>query len=147
MIFYFFLRYPVIDSCVPSCRCSVSGIPDVVPDGCRNVQGKPFTINNITKTLANVRYTGLYKFGDVEVPGGMPQIIAPDLWDACQARTQAKPPRIRQRANYLLLGKVFCGHCGGALVGLSGRGKSGTAHRYYGHSAGARAICKKHAET
>lgn len=115
-------------------------------DGCRNVQGKPFTINNITKTLANVRYTGLYKFGDVEVPGGMPQIIAPDLWDACQARTQAKPPRIRQRANYLLLGKVFCGHCGGALVGLSGRGKSGTAHRYYGHSAGARAICKKHAE-
>lgn len=115
-------------------------------DGLRNVQGKPFTINNITKTLCNVRYTGVYKFGDVEVPGGMPQIITPDLWDACQARMQRKPPRIREKANYLLLGKVFCGHCGRALVGLSGHGKSGAAHRYYGHGAAARAACKKHAE-
>lgn len=115
-------------------------------DGFRNVQGKPFTINNVTKTLSNKRYTGLYKFGDVEIENGMPQIIAPDLWDACQARMQTRPPRIRERANYLLLGKVFCGHCGRALVGLSGHGKSGAAHRYYGHGASARAICKKRAE-
>lgn len=114
--------------------------------GHRNANGKPFTINNITKTLQNVRYTGVYKYADFELPGGMPQIIAPDLWDACQRRMQAKPPRVRERANYLLLGKVFCGHCGKALVGLSGHGKSGVAHRYYGHGANVRSTCKKHAE-
>lgn len=111
--------------------------------GFRNAAGKQFTINNITKTLANVRYIGTYKFGDVVIENGMPQIITRDLWDACQARTQAKPPRVRERANYLLLGKVFCGHCGQALVGMSGHGKSGKTHRYYGHRS---TTCHKTAE-
>ena len=111
--------------------------------GLRNNLGKPFTFNGITKTLQNIRYTGVYKYGDIEVPGGMPQIITQELWDACQARQQAKPPRIREKAEYLLLGKVYCGYCGRALIGTSGHGKSGNVWRYYAHRSGTKDCHKK----
>lgn len=41
--------------------------------------------------------------------------------------------RIREKAEYLLLGKVYCGYCGKALIGTSGHGKSGNVWRYYAH--------------
>ena len=33
--------------------------------------------------------------------------------------------------NYLLTGKLFCGHCGGSMVGESGTSGSGTIYNYY----------------
>ena len=114
--------------------------------GYRNSDGRPFTFNGITKTLSNVRYTGVYKYADVEIHGGMPQIITPDLWEACQRRMRSQPPKVREKAEYLLLGKVFCGHCGRALIGLSGKGKSGNVWRYYGHRSGTLPKCSKKPE-
>lgn len=114
--------------------------------GCRNASGKPFTFNGVSKTLENVRYTGVYKYAEIEIPDGMPRIIEQDLWDAVQARLHSSPPRIREKANYLLLGKVFCGHCGRALIGTSGHGKSGNVWRYYAHRSGTTPPCNKKPE-
>ena len=38
--------------------------------------------------------------------------------------------------NYLLTGKLYCGHCGGYMVGISGTSKTGEMHYYY--------ACQKH---
>ena len=48
-----------------------------------------------------------------------------------------KNPQGRHRTNgeYLLTGKLFCGHCKSPMVGISGTGKSGKLHYYY--------ICQK----
>ena len=44
-----------------------------------------------------------------------------------------KETRARHRDNedYLLTGKLYCGHCLGAMVGLSGRGHLGSNYFYY----------------
>lgn len=41
------------------------------------------------------------------------------------------PAAARTDVDYMLTGKLFCGHCGSAMVGESGTGKSGNKFYYY----------------
>ena len=47
--------------------------------------------------------------------------------------TTKKNPQGRHRVNgdYLLTGKLFCGHCKSPMTGVSGTGRSGNLHYYY----------------
>ena len=100
--------------------------------GQRTESGKPFCINKIYNILKQERYTGVYIFGDHRIPGGMPAIIDQDTWEKAQ-RMKQKTSRHHEknRVDFLLTGKAFCGHCGSPLVGDSGTSKSGTPHYYY----------------
>ena len=95
-------------------------------------QGLPHSPNWLYKTFANRRYLGIYIYNDVEVPGGMPQLIDQKTFDDVRARSakrrhtpSAKPDR------YLLSCKMFCGYCGEMMRGVSGVGKGGGEYRYY----------------
>lgn len=41
------------------------------------------------------------------------------------------PARGKAKVDYLLAGKLFCGHCGGSMNGESGTSKTGAIHNYY----------------
>ena len=50
-----------------------------------------------------------------------------------EAITTKKNPQGRHRVNgdYLLTGKLFCGHCKSPMTGISGTGRAGKLHFYY----------------
>ena len=116
--------------------------------GLRTAQGKPFNKNSINRIIKNRKYIGEYRYHDIVVEGGMPAIISKDTFNLAQAemerrrtRKAPKPPK----AEYLLAGRLFCGHCKGPMQGVSGTGKSGNKWYYYycGNTRGKNKTCDK----
>lgn len=94
-------------------------------------RGKKFTIQSVAKILRNRNYIGEYRWMDVVIPDGMPAIIDDDTFGRVQLRLAERGRNHRKGATYMLTGKVFCGHCGGSMVGTSGTSKTGDVHYYY----------------
>ena len=92
----------------------------------------------------NERYLGIYIYGDVRVPGGIPRIISDELFykvqEVCKLKKNPQNGRHRPGAeDYLLTGKLRCGKCGALMSGISGTSRSGELHYYYtcqNHRAG-----------
>lgn len=111
---------------------------DLNARGIKTSRGKLWGKNSFHALLTNERYTGVYIYGDVRIEGGVPQIVDKGLFLRVQEVLKTKKnPQGRHRTNgdYLLTGKLFCGHCKSPMVGVSGTGKSGKLHYYY--------ICQK----
>lgn len=114
-------------------------IRDLNLRGIKTKTGSQWNSSSFNRLLSNERYTGLYIYRDIRVPGGIPQIIPRELFDAVQCimgtkknpRATGPQRRRREAGTYLLTGKLFCGHCKTPMVGTSGTGKSGAAHFYY----------------
>ena len=114
-------------------------------DGLRTESGRLFTINKMYNILKNEKYLGIYIHGDHRIPGGMPAIIDPDTWEKAQ-RMKTKTTRHYEESpvEYLLTGKVFCGHCGKPMAGDSGTSSTGAVYYYYNcQSRKRRAGCTK----
>ncbi len=88
--------------------------------------------NWLTTTFRNRRYLGIYIYKDIEVPGGMPQLVDQDTFDAIARilKRRSNYPKAKPE-KYLLSQKAFCGYCGKMLVGNSGCGHQGNKYRYY----------------
>ena len=102
--------------------------------GVTNTKGKPINYGTIQRMLSNRRYIGEYSFREIVVPNGIPALIPQDLFDRVQerlAKNQKAPARAKADEAYLLTTKLFCGHCGTAMNGESGKSRNGTVHRYY----------------
>ena len=107
----------------------------------RTKKGTPWTRNIIYRSLSNERYAGVYKYGEIRIENGIPAIVNRDLFDSVQLILESKPnprrqlnsPKRRRNANglYLLTGKIYCGECGSAMVGVSGKSKTGSVYYYY----------------
>ena len=102
--------------------------------GFRTAQGKLFNKNSVTHIIRNKRYIGVYTYDDITIEDGIPAIISKDTFhlaqlEAAQRKTAKRPKE--PKAEYLLSGKAFCGHCQKPLVGVSGTGKSGNKWYYY----------------
>lgn len=102
--------------------------------GIKTSYGRPWGRSSFQKILSNERYRGIYIYGDVRKEGGIPRIISDELYFKVQeVITTKKNPQGRHRVNgdYLLTGKLFCGHCKSPMTGVSGTGRSGNLHYYY----------------
>ena len=100
--------------------------------GVRTARGKPFTPEPLLRIISNERYTGVYIWGDIRVPGGIPAIIDPKTFEEAQHMRTKTARHIEQGSvDYLLTGKAFCGYCGAAMIGDSGTSKNGSRHYYY----------------
>lgn len=102
--------------------------------GYRTNRDRPFTRNSMSTILKNRKYIGVYKFDDIEIPDGMPVIIDKKVFDRVQERISMghrSRPRKNEDVEFLLTGKLFCGHCGKPMVGTSGTGKNGQIYYYY----------------
>ncbi len=82
--------------------------------GIRSSLGAKFNNNSLHHMLKNERYLGTYIYKDVVIPNRIPQIVDKDLFDNVQKileQNKKNPARKRAKEDYILLGKLFCGHC------------------------------------
>ena len=102
--------------------------------GYKTLKGQEFNKNSVSRILANEKYIGTYRHGDIVIENGIPSIIDKILFDKVQTMLKKNyTSRARSKANvdFLLSGKLFCGHCGESMIGESGTGKNGTKYYYY----------------
>lgn len=106
---------------------------------------RPFVYSRVWTILNQERYLGFYIFKDLKIPGGMPQIIDIQTWEAARAMSKKLSRHYETRtSDFLLTGKAFCGHCGKPMVGDSGTSRHGTTYYYYScQSKKRRAGCDK----
>lgn len=102
--------------------------------GLRTSRGNLFSNGSITRIIKNDKYIGVYRCGDVCVENAVPAIIS--RTDFFMAQKELEKRRTSKqmhlpRSEYLLSGKMFCGHCKKKMIGVSGTGKSGNKFYYY----------------
>lgn len=125
--------------------------------GIKTVNNGNFTINGLRSILRNNRYTGIYKYGDIEIPGGMPVIIEETLYEKAQKMLKLnKRKKHTQKVisqddvllvmpDFWLTEKLVCGYCNSTMQGISGTSETGASY-YYHSCAGKRnpkIRCKK----
>ena len=111
---------------------------DLNARGLKTSRGNLWNKGSFHRLLTNERYIGVYEFGGVRIEDGVPPIIRKELFYAVQEKLKTKKNaqgRHRENGDYLLTGKLFCGHCGSPMVGISGTSKTKDKHYYY--------ICQK----
>jgi DNA invertase Pin-like site-specific DNA recombinase len=109
-------------------------IDDLNNRGIKNQYGRAWQRTAFGKLLRMEQYIGVYKFAEVRIEGGVPPILDKQTFQEVQRILETKPnPRGRRRdvADYILTGKLFCGHCGEAMVGICGTSRNGDKHYYY----------------
>lgn len=102
--------------------------------GYKNAAGNKFMQSYIAKVLKNDKYIGVYRHDEVVVEGGVPPIIDKAIFEKVQImleKNKKSKAKYTAKVDYLLSGKVYCGHCGEAINGESGTAKNGTVHHYY----------------
>lgn len=118
----------------------IAGWPhvDIMADlnarGIKNRDGNAWQRTTFDKMLRCEQYIGVYKFSGVRIEGGIPAILDKQTFDEVQEiLANKKHPRGRRRnvEDYMLTGKLFCGHCGSPMVGICGTSKNGERHYYY----------------
>lgn len=102
--------------------------------GYRTMKNSEFNKNSFRSMFKNEKYIGVYKYKDIRIEGGVPAIITKELFDRVAQRLKDNaeaPARGKAKTNYLLSQKLFCGHCGTAMVGESGKSANGNVYHYY----------------
>ena len=107
----------------------------LIEQGVKNQRGKKLTYSFVTNILKNRRYLGEYRFKDTVVENAFTPLVTPEIFNKCQeilAANKRKPAHFKNvQDKYILTGKIFCGHCGSTMAGVSGTSKTGVTHRYY----------------
>lgn len=109
---------------------------DLNARGIKTKRGGTWNKGSFHRLLKNERYTGVYIYAEKRIEGGIPAIIDPDQFRRVNQMLLNKPNpqksvKRSRHAEYLLTGKIYCGHCGEHMTGVSGRGKSGNPFYYY----------------
>jgi len=108
--------------------------------GYRSKRGNRFGKNSIHEILKNEKYAGVYIFNRsaakvdgkrnnhkikkdediIRIEGGMPAIIDKKLFNEVQdkmSKSKKGPAANKAKETYLLSGIIYCGKCGGSMVG------------------------------
>lgn len=96
--------------------------------------GEKFSKGSFSQILCNKQYLGNYVFRDVVIEGEIPQIIDKELFDKAVNRKKSDKrscPHNKAKDAYIFTGKIFCGNCGGRLIGSSSTSRSGKLNSYY----------------
>ncbi len=105
---------------------------DLNQRGIRTTRGNQFSKNSLQNILRNEKYKGIYIFGDVRIPGGIPRIVSDEVFDEVQQTLKQRSHKHRPaEEDYLLTGKLFCGHCKSPMMGTSGTSSTSKVYRYY----------------
>ena len=102
--------------------------------GIRTSSGKLFAKSSIPRIIKNEKYIGVYECAGVRIEDGIPAIISKEVFAMAQmevAKRRTSKQAHTPKANYLLSGKLFCGHCKKKMVGVSGTGQLGKKFYYY----------------
>ncbi len=133
-----------------------SGVPmkEIIDElnkrGVRGKRGSSLNYNTFSRCLNNTTYIGEYRYSGEVVPGLAEAMIPRETFERVQMRVKANAhaqAANKAKVDYLLQGKLFCGHCGANMIGECGRGKLGVVYHYYACAARKKAhACNKHNE-
>ena len=108
---------------------------DLNARGLRCKRGALFQRATLMHILDNRTYTGDYYYGDQIITESITPLIDHDLFaraDARRAVSRKAPGASRDRSSpCLLTGKIFCGECGGKILGACGKNRAGVIYKYY----------------
>ena len=107
-------------------------------------------VNSLVNILHNRAYIGEYKWGGHIIPGGMPQIISLELFDAADKKLSKNKRGGKgtarklnpEKVDFWLTGHIYCGECGAPLHGISGTSKTGNIYYYYSCLNHKKKVCK-----
>ena len=99
--------------------------------GVYGTKGVPYKPSSIGRMAHNKRYIGTYCYKDIEIPEAFPAIIDKETFERVQVRLKMIEKKRHDKTDYLLSGKLFCGHCGKRMNGEKGRSKNGEYYHYY----------------
>lgn len=105
--------------------------------GIRTATGGKWTRSSFHKIFSAEVYIGTFVWSDVRVENAVPAIIPKDLFEKAQVLVRSNKARyhttgeVMQSEKYILTTKLFCGSCGGNMIGMSGTSKNGAPHYYY----------------
>jgi len=103
-------------------------------NGYKTKQGNPFTLSLISKLIRNSKYAGKCVINGVEYKNLIPAIIDKHLFQLCNLKMDEhkhKQIKAEQRTNYILSGKLYCGHCFNLMTAETGTSKQGIVYHYY----------------
>lgn len=118
-------------------------VEELNKNGLKTHRGTPYNENSFRTLLQNRRYLGIYIYDDVEIPGGIPQLIDEATFNLVQERIKKNKISPANKEKYLLTTKLFCGHCKDLMVGVSGTSHTGKLHNYYSCNNFRRKKCDK----
>lgn len=101
--------------------------------GLRGARGGELSYTSFSRTLTNPTYIGQYTYNGEVIPDLAESLIDVETYEKVQMLVKARahaPAAGKAAAEYLLQGKVYCGHCGSHMIGESGRGRGGVYHYY-----------------
>ena len=103
--------------------------------GYRTLTGGPFNKSSLHRLLTNEKYIGVYSFQDIRDEDVIPKLTDPQTFAEVQHKLAGAKKKRRNRdldrPDFLLTGKVFCGHCGEPMPGDSAKGEHGQKYYYY----------------
>lgn len=115
--------------------------------GYRTQKGNNISVWFVSGLLSNPTFKGESSFCGVKRDN--PAIISPELFDKVQDLLEKNKRHYGKKTEgmyFALTGKVFCGHCGAAMVGDSGNGVGGRYYYYSCINKKNRRACKKKSE-
>lgn len=103
--------------------------------GMHTAKGSQFDKSSLRRFWSNRKYIGEYSYNDIVIPDKIKPIVPLDLFERVQARIESnkhtKGGRARSVVEFMLTGKLTCGHCGSPMIGCSGTSKTSAKHYYY----------------
>lgn len=102
--------------------------------GYKTKKGVAFNKNSFKSMFKNEKYIGVYKYMDIKIEDGVPAIVDKELFEEVQKRLKVNstaPSRGKAITDYLLSGKLFCGHCEGQMTGAASTSHTGRKFFYY----------------
>lgn len=102
--------------------------------GYKTSRGKPYGRSSLDKMLRNPKYIGTYIYQDIRDEDAIPALIDKTTFYKVQEMLKTNkraPSRKWHYTDYLLTGKLFCGHCGAQMVGRAGHNHDGLKYSYY----------------
>lgn len=106
--------------------------------GFKTKDGKDWNASNVSATMRRRVFCGDYTFLDPEqgdIPRRCPAIISEEVFNKVQELLDENKKlygrKSVEKVDFMLTGKIFCGHCGSVMVGDSGTSRNGERHYYY----------------
>jgi DNA invertase Pin-like site-specific DNA recombinase len=101
--------------------------------GVLNVNNAPFSHQHISKILHNKRYIGTFTYKGIEYPDFIPPIIDSHLFEVVQGKLKQVRNYGKRKSDFtfVLTGKLWCGHCGKSMCGITAKNRHGVRYGYY----------------
>lgn len=122
---------------------------DLNQKGYRTSTGGKFNKGSFNSIICNPRHIGTYVCKDIILENAIEPVVDKELFERCKKRLDHNKRLVNNphtKVEYILTGKLFCGHCGTLMVGDKAKSKTGKIYHYYTCNKKKKSRCDKKRE-